>query len=303
MNSHYQELLHEQLDTFLKKISTVQLYAASVKSNTKKLEAELTSKMQAAEKLKEREDIDPILKELNYVELRRFTYINPYTGQRDIFDFKKTNLEEQLKNLHLYKNRQYQWLLVEVYEFFEDYIEWLYASIGFLNNSFWVASDFGDISILEIKDKDLNWFHSKAVIKKKAPQSILERFRLKVPKISQMELVSANNTNYRLALKLIENFRHVIVHHNGNFNNKNEFIKVVLDKAMVGKNMKESALHYISQFTGKINDVDTILLLEENIHSGFMHFDRLNKLIETIISYAFIINNELIAHFESKTSI
>lgn len=302
MNSDYQVLLHEQLGAFLKKISTVQLYAGSVKNNTKKLAAELTSKKQSAEKLKEREDIDPIIKEFNHVELRRFTYMNPYTGQRDIFDFKKTNLDEQLSNLYLYQNRQYQWLLVEVYEFFEDYIEWLYACIGFLNNSFWVASDFGDISISEIKEKDLNWFHSKAVIKKKAPHSILGRFRLKVPQISKMELVNTNNTNYRLAITLIEHFRHIIVHHNGNFRNKDDFIKVVLDRANVGKEMKEYALSYISQFTGKFNDVNVILLLEKNIHSGFMHFDRLNKLIEAIISYSFIINNELIAHLESESS-
>lgn len=298
MDGKSQQLLNEQLDIFLKNISNAQLYASAVKRNKNKMAKELTLRKKSVEIINETENLDPLIKEYNGIDFKQFSFMSPYTGTKQVFAFKRTTIDEHLNNLTVYQNRQYQWILVEVYEFFEDYIEWVYACIGFIRNSFWIGSDFGDISISEIKNKDLNWFHSKSVSKKKAPHSILERFRHVVPNVSHIEIYNRNNTNYRLAITLVEHFRHIIVHYGGNFKNKDEFIKTVLNKANIGNNTREAALSYINQFTGAIDDMDTILLLDAPLMGGVMFFERLNKLIEAIVSYAFLLNKELTAYLE-----
>jgi len=213
-------ILNEQLDIFYKKISFIKLYAATIKNNTDKILTDMLDKKEHLDKIFADPEIPPDLKNFNGIEIRNFLFHSPYTGVLESIDHKKLKIEERIEIVELHKNKQYQWLLAEAYEAYEDYLEDLYACIGLIDHSFWLARDFGDISLSEIPQQEIAWFKAQVKQKKDKPKSILFTLRKNIPSISQVELNNKNNIHYQFATLMIENFRHIIVHNNGNFNNK-----------------------------------------------------------------------------------
>ncbi|EPF0046341.1 hypothetical protein ACSN7J_003945 [Enterobacter hormaechei] len=293
-------MLDKQLDIFYKKISFIKLYAATVKNNTNKILDDLFDKKEQIDKFLADPNISPEVKDFNGIEFRNFVFHSPYTGTLESIDHKTLKIEERIEIVELHKNKQYQWLLSEAYEVYEDYLEDLYACIGFIDHSFWPARDFGDISLTEIPQQDIAWFRTQVKQKKDKPKSILYSLRKKIPSISQIELSNENNVHYQFATLMIENFRHIIVHNNGNFNNKAEFTKNLLHKSGIKNNFKPNLETYINKYTGNKDGIDFILLLEQHIAGKFMFLDKLDGLINVLLSHALIINTETIKYINNK---
>ena len=58
-------------------------------------------------------------------------------NQQDFFyGYKERRLEDQKRAVWRHKNKQYQWLLAEAYELFEDFIESAYGFAGFYRPKF-----------------------------------------------------------------------------------------------------------------------------------------------------------------------
>lgn len=296
-------ILNEKLNIFYKKVSFIKLYASTVKNNTNKALEDLFNKKERIEKISADPEIPFEMKDSNGIELRNFSFNSPYTGESEFIDRKKLKIDERIDIVNLHKNKQYQWLLVEAYEAYEKYLKELYACIGFIDHSFWPARDFGDISLSEIPHQDMIWFSSQVEQKKDKPKSILLTLRKKIPSIIQIELNNENTINYQFATLMIENFRHIIVHHNGNFNNKTDFTTQLFQKLSIKNNLKPTFENYLNQYTGNKDGVDFILLLERDIKRGLiglMYHDRLDILINILLSHALILKTETIKYLSNK---
>ncbi|MFP1869093.1 hypothetical protein [Lonsdalea quercina] len=293
MEINYKDILNNQLDDFYNKITHLKNFQAVIRGNTASLLSNLSEKKKRIEDKKKDPEIDESIKSFFGLQLRCFSFPSPYSGVREFIGYRNNDVEEQTYLLLLHKNKQYQWLLVEAYEVFEDFIKSIYGCVGYINPSFWPASDFGDIAIKDIPSQNLKWFNVQATKKKKAPKSILNQFREKLPALVDIEINNKTSTNYRLAVTMIENFRHVIVHRNGNFGDKEEFIRQVIACSGVPKKNHEAAIQYILKYTRKLKDVDVIYLLEKEGPYPFIFYDVLDQLIDVLLAYAFIIKCEL----------
>src|SRR3989338_7424175 len=98
-------------------------------------------------------------------------------NQKVAIGFKDASYAEHAQILLLQHNRQYQWLLVEAYEAFEDFLEKLYAYSGYLDNDFWKVKNFEGKSADEIKKLDLDWFVEKAKNGKLEERGLKEKLK------------------------------------------------------------------------------------------------------------------------------
>jgi hypothetical protein len=185
-------------------------------------------------------------------------------GKRIFFGSKQLSIKDRQLAVILHKNKQYQWLLSEAYEEFEDCIERFYAYLGHADNNFWPLKDFGNISLNELQQKPFEWFLVQASKKKDAPSSIISKFRDTYKNIEKQEKNNALEINLYLAITLIEMLRHVIVHKGGDVDNKSKFNESVLSKCGLynqGSPVQEH-VDFINQFFSSGDFKNTILLLE-----------------------------------------
>ncbi len=174
------------------------------------------------------------------------------------------SIEERRTSVFLHKNKQYQWLLAEAYEEFEDFVENVYAYAGYLDNGLWPLQDYGNITLNDLSSKELEWFQGMSRKKKDVPNSIIRLFRKKFDDLRKVEVSNELGVNLGLAIALIEQFRHVIVHRGGVVGDKEEFIKRVLRKANLERNGKydEEDDSFIRQYFGAGDYGNVIMLLE-----------------------------------------
>lgn len=210
--------------------------------------------------------------------------------QNDELNFDQLNHEYVL---HL--NKQYQWLLVEAYEVFEDYLTKLYANIGYLDNDFWQMQDFGEYSINEIKDLNVDWFIDQTIKKRDKPKSILAQIKKKMPSLTEKlapKIKDNPNEDYEFMMSLISEIRHIIVHNNGK-TNKSEFCERVLIKIGRCNNGKPSQAYadVINPYFGSSEKHSDLVVLTNN---------KFNKLLGVIVSYATLIHGLTPEHFVKK---
>jgi hypothetical protein len=242
------------------KVSQVYLYKRAIKDTAKN---EFERLIQYEKTCNE----NPTLKGIS-LSAHSLFFRSAYDNSPCFFGYKESNLEDKKIAVILHKNKQYQWLLAEAYEAFEDFIEDAYAYAGYTDKNFWPLSDFGNISLSELEEKDFEWFVSQAKEKRGRPQSILNHFRNKFPQLQQIETDNKLNTNLRLAIALIEQLRHHIVHTSGVVSDKKKFVDHVLSKSGLYKKGKTDVLHneFIETFfgTGDYRNIISLLEIQTN---------------------------------------
>lgn len=233
-----------------------------------------------------------------------FMMKSPFDGEFQYLGTEENNTDERIETSIYYHNKECQWLLVEAYESFEAYLNNLYAVVGYINNSFWNMSDFGSISINEINDKDLNWFHGQVILKPKKPDSILNQFRNKINKIKDFEKENKLQIDLYFYLYLISSLRHIIVHNKGNVSNKEKFIEKVFKQIGLYNNGKydEKYLSIINIHFGDNKYENTINLSttqykKDNSPLSY-NYDRLEILLRNMGSYVFLINRLVFEYIE-----
>ena len=207
--------LNEIWTNFAERMAEIELFQRAAKDSAKN---ELLLITQYTNSLKD----NPELKELS-ASLHNMTFYDARTGIVRFYNHKERSLEDRYLHVLLHKNKQYQWLLSEAYEEFEDYLENVYAYYGRINNGFWPLKDYGNISLSELGEKDYAWHVEQARKKKDKPHSILNRFRKQFPGLKAIEATNKIQVNLSLAITLIEKLRHVIVHKGGKVSSKEEF--------------------------------------------------------------------------------
>ncbi|MBC3860488.1 hypothetical protein H8K32_00105 [Undibacterium jejuense] len=232
-------------------------------------------------------------------------YKTAISGEFKFYGRRKLTIDKHKEYVVLHLNKQYQWLLAEAYENFENFLKLSYASAGMSDHNFWHASDFGDISLNQISEKNWEWYAARADKKKNSPKSILTQFRNKFSE----ELTSVEQTNtlgidLNFSITLIEKLRHQIVHTSGVVKNRSDFLRDVFDTCGMYNNghPKKENVDFIGQFFGENEYKDTILLLDHySNHSDLtLSQSRFNLLTNILISYADLIAEKLKTHQANK---
>lgn len=209
--------------------------------------------------------------------------------------------------LFVSKNKQYQWLLVDVYESFEVFISNLYSISGFLDNDLWLLSDYGSETFSSIKSKPIDFYKQKCANKKDRPQSIMTQYRLLFTEVKKIEKNNAYKIDFVLVFALIENLRNIIVHKNGRVDDKDKFIERVLKRCCLynGGKYKPEIKAYIEHHFGKDEYQNMILLLELQHPTDLpiqIKTDRLNNLINVIMAYSYYLSEQVDKHITKPST-
>jgi len=248
--------LSEIVEYYSSKMTQIHLYQRAMKEIAKK---ELDNLYKYEQSLEQNPKMEQFAHSFHNMGFRR-----AQDGAHVFFGQKKLSVKDHQLSVVLHKNKQYQWLLSESYEEFEDCLERLYAYAGHADANFWPLADFGNVFLNELREKPFEWYEEQASKKKDAPASIINKFRNEYPNIKTLESNNALGVNLYLAITLIELLRHVIVHRGGIVHDKELFKERVLKKCGLYNSGSPSQEHidFIGQFFGTGEYGNTIVLLE-----------------------------------------
>lgn len=216
------------------------------------------------------------------------------TGQYHFYAFKDYTIEVMKDALVLRTNRQYQWLLAEVYELFEDFLEHFYACAAMENKNLWPLRDFGNISLDELYSIGFEMLLKLAKDKKGKPKSLLSPLREKIPRIKVLEKINKLNVNLWFAVNFIEKLRHHIVHTKGIVSDKNKFIDDLMKKVGLYNNGRPDQEHLelinlvLQQQDGKhfVRLLEIPLLSNGPVRS---HVNVFNELSNHLLAYSHVL--------------
>lgn len=229
-------------------------------------------------------------------------YYDLKDGHARSFGRKRLYLDDLISAAHHNKNRHYQWVLVEAYEAFEDYLEHAYAAFGYVDSDFWPMSDFGSCKISEISSFTFDWHLNQVKSKKGKPTSILSTFRKTLPNIRSIERENKLSKNLAFELCLIPKLRHLIVHNSGKVENLGEITKKTLDEANINPKDHDFFKNAMNSYFGRRKDTGetVVTLVEEAIEGTIGHHDKVGHLIRLLVSYAHTLTEESIRHLYNK---
>lgn len=212
------------------------------------------------------------------------------SGQRIFYGFRDIDIDQAIHNLVRHTNRQHQLFLAEAYELFEEFLKHAYAFMGMNDPKRWELCDFGDIPQDEVKSKNYQWFLEKARKKKKAPLSMLRQFRKVLPRMKSVEPSNQYNCDLQVAVTLVGQMRHQIVHAQGIISDRKKFAeKMIKSLGYSGAGMA-SHLDFIEK-TLLLNSGDGAIYLlnipapDSSLPFRF-HYDVLDVFIKFLLTYA-----------------
>lgn len=225
------------------------------------------------------------------ISAQNMSFHSAITGKRLFYGQRSSGTKDLIEAHVVAMNRQYQWLLVEAYELFEDYLQYVYAFTAFVDTSSWPLRDFGQATIDELPTKTFDWYLEQSHNKKEQPYSIMNRLRIKYPNLASFEQINELKKNLLLAVVLIEKMRHQIVHARGVVSDPNVFREKILKQAGLFNNGAPSAIatDFLRAFLHLKPGSNTILLLNigiEPIGSLQMHYDLFEITTNFLLSYA-----------------
>lgn len=274
-------------NVFCRKMFEVELYKRATHETFKSELKEFERQFQLAK--------DESNEASDFVSFHKGIFRDAINGTHIIYQRTDQTLEEANKRVWLKKNKQYQWLFVEAYEEFEDFLEDIYAFLGHSDICNWPLEDFGPATVQELKEKDFQWFRQRAEKKKDIPNSIIQQLEKVLPDLKEARQNNHMKINLYFLLQLFQKFRHVIVHRSGIVGNKSEFISTVLKSSGIWNNGKPNSedIDLISSYFGSGEEENLIIFLEyQNPEHPFFHQDILGGLFQIILSYGYLAYQE-----------
>lgn len=213
------------------------------------------------------------------------------------YGFKDPSYDQLISGLAISHNRQYQWLLAEAYELFEDFLVDAYGCGSAMLPDVWSPQDLKAVG--NFVGQGVDWWVLQARGLRRPPSAkiILERLRL-VPGVRDLEQTNAHEIDFKLALLMVDRMRHVIVHNRGRVENKETFAAAILADAgmLAGGKPKPADAAFIGQYFGDGKLDTTILLLEHPLPPKgpfHMHVDMWGDLLGLMLSYAHMLSQRL----------
>jgi hypothetical protein len=275
--------IDEIFKNFSERLTEINIYQRIAKETAQK---ELEQLNIYAEKIKNNTQLEAMS-----LSLDSMYFSDARTGELKLYGFRQSFIDDRTKIAVFRQNKQYCWLLAEAYEEFEDFLESVYAYIGYKDNNDWLLSDFGKVSFSELVDKDYNWYLSKVKEKDKI-KHIISRFRVLHPELVEIEMNNKLNVNLRVAIELITNLRHIIVHKSGIVSDKDIFLKNVLENSGLYNNGKYNPVYkiFIERFFGEGEYKNIICLLEiKHPENPLAYYNLYRQLLGYLMAYATLI--------------
>lgn len=289
--------LEEIWDRFSDRIAEIELIQRSTKNSAKE---ELKALSQYYEQLAG----NPELRDAS-VSIHNMTFKDARSGKTYSYQHREESIEDRQLSVLLRKNRQYQWLMAEAYEEFEDFLHVLYSYCGYSNSNFWPLADYGKIKLADIAGKDFQWHVQQSKLKKGAPKSILQSFRQSFSLLPTAEISNKLEVDLAFAIILIEKLRHIIVHNGGRTTDRNSFVELVAKEAGIFNNgcIAQDNQNFITQFFGEGQYENMVALLEVRVRPELpfeLHFCRFGILSGILMSYAHLLLEMVRAYVEPR---
>lgn len=222
------------------------------------------------------------------------TFRDALSGATYSYHHRQMSIEDRQQDILFRKNRQYQWLLVEAYEEFEDYLHKVYAYCGLTDANFWPLYDYGHIKLSERGSLDFNWYLEQSNKKKGATRSILVSFRNSFPELQKVEANNKLEVNLAFVIILVEKLRHVIVHNGGESTSRDSFVELVAREAGVFNNGNISLENkqLVEQFFGVSEYINLVALLEIQLQPKWpieYYVCRFGVLVNFLMSYGHLL--------------
>jgi hypothetical protein len=234
----------------------------------------------------------------------RMAFRDPIFSDWKFYGEFKITLSMAKSNVLKHENRQYQWLLAEAYEEFENFLEKIYASVGSKTRSLWPAEDYGNVPVDNLDsitfEKCLNLVRAKK--RNKGIGFILTNIRRQIPHINRLERDNATEIDLKLSTAVIAQLRHHIVHTRGYVNDLNSFKRKALSEVGRTNNGKpdQSDINFINNFFRYKNDPSWICLVRIPVEDGIFHFDILNNACNLLLSHAYLIAMKVDSYISSR---
>ena len=233
------------------------------------------------------------------------SYFDIQKGTSECLEVTLNKFSDIMSTISIYENKQYQWLLVDAYEAYEDFLDEFYAYIGFIDNNFWMAKDYGSLAIDEIAKQNKEWFSIRVKDIRGRPNIIYKQTRKKISLLNYYEKKNQLGIDLQFEINLISKLRHVIVHNGGIIKDRDKFYDSVLNEVGLGpnnptrKNYEGEINHYIG--TNKTYNRLEVILFKHQIKEGQPgYIDRLDSHIGTLLSYAILLTSLTKKHLKGK---
>ncbi|WP_422015230.1 hypothetical protein [Roseateles sp.] len=216
------------------------------------------------------------------------------SSQHVFYDHREQSHDELLSALVVSHNRQYQWLLAEVFEHFEDFMTDAYGCAGAIDSTIWSSKDL--TSIGGHAGMPTSWWIEKARglrgMKATVAASRLRAF----PGISQVESRNALAVDLKVVLFLVERMRHLIVHRRGQASSADDFAEGIARDAGLAAPTQEIR-DLVGQYFGNGRLNTTIHLLDHQLlpsDDGFnWHVEKFDQLLGWLLAYAHMVSARL----------
>jgi hypothetical protein len=233
------------------------------------------------------------------VSLQNMSFRTAIDGKHFFYDFQSHSIADEIEHIVRRTNRQYQWLLAEAYEHFEDFMEHCYAAAALADRSNWPLRDYGEIRADELASVSFERLLSHARAKKDKPQSLLNPLRRRIVMLQQFEQSTATDRNYWFFLHLIEQLRHHIVHTRGQVHSRDDFSRKVLEKCGLFNNGQPEAIYteWIETYVQPDGDSFSIDLLERRaapIGPMSVYHSIFDELFDALLAYAHLVASSFI---------
>lgn len=224
------------------------------------------------------------------IALHSMSFQDATSGRPIFYGFRNIAVDQAILNLVRHTNRQHQWFLAEAYELFEEFVKHAYAFMGMNDPTRWPLRDFGDIQLDEVQSKDYQWFLEQARAKRDAPLSMLRQFRKVLPRMASVEPDNRYNCDLRVAVTLVGQMRHQIVHAKGVILDKKAFAEKMIRKLGYSGAGMAPHLEFIEQTLLVSSEDGAIYLMNvpapDSTPPFRFHYDILNELVRYLLIYA-----------------
>ena len=224
------------------------------------------------------------------VAVYNMSFQDATSGQSIFYGFRDITVDQEVLNLVRHTNRQHQWFLAEAYELFEEFVKHAYAFMGMNDPTRWPLRDFGTIQWDEVRSKDYQWFLEQARAKRDAPLSMLRQFRKVLPRMARVEPDNRYHCDLQVAVTLVGQMRHQIVHSKGNISDKKTFAEEIIRKLGYSGAGMAPHLEFIEQTLLVSSKDGAIYLLNlpapDSPPPFRFHYDTLNELVRYLLIYA-----------------
>lgn len=283
-------------DAYTNQVASVHAYLSTIRR-----EADREFERLVGQKARQKEHNLP---EDQIVSMGNHAFRTASAGEHFFYDFRDYTIDSQMESLVSRTNRQYQWLLVEAYELFEDFLEHAYAAAAMSNKDLWPLRDYGPITVEALDTVTFEFLLEQARAKKDKPQSLLNPLRNRLPLLRRFETENALKIDLWFAINLVEKLRHHIVHTKGLISSKADFVVQLHKKCGTYNNGRPDRGHQdlIDDYIRPTGGIHHVRLLDVSLRdkgSAHHYVSMFDQLSNYLLAYAHLLASSF-ERLESK---